>query len=450
MLSRLLFAIERGWKTAFSNGKLIFLTVVLFIFPLLFVVVLERFYTVAAVNVESAEQQRIGAMHDSVESLLRLDLQRDDLVGEVIESVASENSDISKFRVYQDIGGDVVQIMATDQQTEYGATSTIAEVLKIGRLNEGVGYSVQLQDNSGRIIQAVRYVEVGDKKLYIFSEHARGTFDTLLAKRKLDAYLLLSLIFVFMIGLAYWINRQTDWEKSYNKLSDTLKERDLFSNMIAHEFRTPLTAIKGYASFLQESKTLSADESRYADTIRDSAERLVLLVNDFLEVARIQSGRMKLEFSEIDVRDVITEVSESLQGKATEKELNLVYTPGLSPQLLVVDRNRFVQVLTNIISNSIKYTNSGTVEISAEETRKGITIRVKDTGMGISAEDQQKLFAPFSRVGGVEKTTTTGTGLGMWITKQLVELLHGTIAVESIKNVGTHVVLQFERKAKKN
>jgi signal transduction histidine kinase len=216
--------------------------------------------------------------------------------------------------------------------------------------------------------------------------------------------------------------------------------------MIAHEFRTPLTAIKGYASFLQESQSLTKDELRFVDTIRESTERLVLLVNDFLEVARIQSGKMKIEAKQLDIRSVISKVVESLDTGAAQKGLRLVYTPGLKPQLLITDQNRLIQILTNIISNSIKYTKVGTVEISCEESRNGLTVRIKDTGMGITADDQQKLFAPFSRVGGVEHTTTTGTGLGMWITKQLVELLGGTIAIESIKEVGTHVVIHFKRK----
>jgi signal transduction histidine kinase len=253
----------------------------------------------------------------------------------------------------------------------------------------------------------------------------------------------LSLIFTFLIALAYWIHRQADWERQYHQLHTTLKERDLFSNMIAHELRTPLTAIKGYASFLQESPNLDTEEQRYADTIRESAERQVLLVNDFLEIARIQSGKMKIEPTQVDVNKTIPSIVETLQPEATAKQLQLIYTPALQTQPLVTDENRLVQVLTNIITNSIKYTDTGTVEVTCEATRAGIAIRVKDTGMGISAEDQKKLFAPFARVGGVEHTSTSGTGLGMWITKQMIELLGGSINVESIKGVGTHVVLQF-------
>jgi len=91
----------------------------------------------------------------------------------------------------------------------------------------------------------------------------------------------LSAIFLFLIGLAYWINKQVQWEKLHQKVAKQLEDRDLFSNMIAHEFRAPLTAIKGYASFLEESETLDTENKRFANTIRMSAERLVVLVCSF-------------------------------------------------------------------------------------------------------------------------------------------------------------------------
>lgn len=442
MISRLLYAIERGWQRLLANGKLLFLAVILFVFPLLFVVVLEQFYKVAATNIETAEQQRVGAIHDAAKAIAFADSTS---VRDFLLAVSAANSDITKFRLYEVLDDQTIVIISSIDERELGATSTPAGALTTSRINPGETFSVQLRNSQGRLIQAATVISDGATERFVFSEHTRGSFDTLLLQRKLDAYLLLSLVFVFLIALAYWINRQTDWEKRHKHLESNLKERDLFSNMIAHEFRTPLTAIKGYASFLQESKTITPEERRYADTVRESAERLVLLVNDFLEVARIQSGKMKIEPTPVDVRTVLQSVVAALASQAAEKGLQLIYVAAPQAQIITTDHNRLVQVMTNIVSNSIKYTEQGTVEIDCAEDRRGLTIRVKDTGMGITADDQKKLFAPFSRVGGVEKTATTGTGLGMWITKQLVEVLGGTIAIESIKGVGTHVVLHFKR-----
>lgn len=444
MISKLLFLIELGWKQVKSNTKLAFLIVVLFVFPLLFVVVLERFYDVAAANIQTVEMQSVGMFQDTVASIAAVSVQQAE---ESIATIVAQNPELTEVRLYSAATPSTVQIQYSLDADIVGTTGESPTLLKTALQESGQTFSTEVYKADGRYIQSARVINTPTGELFLFTEHSRVRIDTVLTQRKQDAYIVLSIIFVFLIGLAYWINRQSDWERKYKKLAGTLKERDLFSNMIAHEFRTPLTAIKGYASFLQEADDLTDEERRFADTIRESAERLVLLVNDFLEVARIQSGRMKLELAEIDVRKTITTVTDSLQEEAEKKGLHIIYTPALQPQLLSTDKNRLVQILTNIISNSIKYTEKGTVEISCEKDRKGVVVRVKDTGMGISAEDQKKLFAPFSRVGGVDKTGITGTGLGMWITKQMIEMLEGSIAVESIKNVGTHVVLHFENTA---
>ena len=443
MISRTLYILEQGVHAIRDNSKLLFLAAVLFVLPLLFTITLEQFYAVAKANIQTAELERIATLHDSISILLSGD-QTSLRTG--IKTLYESNSDTRTIKVFQLMAdNEQLLVIAADNPTELQTTATTTTLLQLGMITPGETFQVPLVGAEGRLEQAVRFVEVADAQYFIFSEHDRQQIDTVLNKRKQDAYIVLSLLFIVIIALAYWINQQSDWKRKYTKLQSTLEDRDLFSNMIAHEFRTPLTAIKGYASFLQESNTLASEERRYADTIRDSAERLVLLVNDFLEVARIQSGRMKLTYKEVDMRTAIQTVIDSLASAATEKNLSLVYTPNLKPQIVSVDDQRLTQILTNIISNSIKYTDTGTVEVSCEADRTGVTIRVKDTGMGISAQDQKKLFAPFSRVGGVEHTTTTGTGLGMWITKQMIELLGGTIAVESIKDVGTHVVLHFAR-----
>jgi signal transduction histidine kinase len=442
MILKLLHILQEGWKHVIANSKLLFLAVVLFVLPMLFMIMLQEIDKAATENIQSAESRRTYALHDAISSVL-ISASNADL-NILLTSIADGSEDLTVLRIYQTSHDNTVETIASSEIGELGERTELSTVLLLGILKPNETFLAPLITPNGRIEQAVRYIERDSTSYYVFSEHSRVQSDKLINKRKQDSLLVLTSIFIFLIGLAYWINRQSDWEKKHNKLQATLEERDLFTTMIAHEFRTPLTAIKGYASFLQESQTMQKEEIRFADTIRESAERLVLLVNDFLEIARIQSGKLTMEQKPTDIRKLIQAVAGSLTQAAKDKGLQLVYTPGLKSQILVTDENRFVQILTNIVSNSIKYTDTGTVEISCESERSGVTIRVKDTGTGISAEDQQKLFTPFSRVGGVEKTTTTGTGLGMWITKQMIELLRGDIAVESIEAVGTHVVMHFK------
>lgn len=441
MISKFLYALQRGGRKVQQNSKLSFLAIILFIFPTLFMLVLERFDEVAQANIQTLELSQINAQHDSLAAVLPLVGPSE--LSTLLTQFEQSAPGLQVVRVYTVDNSGAYQVVASSNEDEINTIDATSTVFQLAKITPNESFTVPFKSELGRTEQSVRLVTSGEGSFYIFSEYSRGQTDNILANRKQDAYILLSLIFVFVIALAYWINRQSDWERRYYKLHSTLKERDLFTNMIAHEFRTPLTAIKGYASFLQDSSALPDEERRYADTIRESAERLVLLVNDFLEIARIQSGRMNMEPAQVDVRQTIATVVKTLQQEVVTKELVLVYTPALQPQILHTDEDRVVQVLTNIITNSIKYTNKGTIEVTCDVNRSGLSIRVKDTGMGISAEDQKKLFAPFARVGGVEHTTTTGTGLGMWITKQMIELLGGTISVESIKGVGTHVVIEL-------
>lgn len=447
MISQLLYTLERGLERIKANTKLLFLVVVLFVFPLLFILVLEQFFTVATANIRTVENQYIAGVHDSAAATVQYSV---DDIALVLSQIKARNPDLVGYRIYQGLDTTTVLVVATSAEDEYLATSTMPTLLRTTLQEVDQTFSTTVTLDGARLIQAARQLPSEGSQLFLYTEHSFAAQDLVFEKRKQSAYILLSFIFLFVIALAYWISRQSDWERKHNRLSQVLAERDLFSNMIAHEFRTPLTAIKGYASFIQDSDTASAEDQRYATTINDSAQRLILLVNDFLEVARIQSGKLTIKTSELDIRSTISQVVDSLNSEADKKGLQLIYTPSLQPQLLTTDANRFIQILTNIASNSVKYTESGTVEISCEQDRSGVTIRVKDTGMGISALDQRKLFAPFARVGGVEKTNITGTGLGMWITKQMIELLDGTIAVESIQGVGTHVVLTFANNSSKS
>ncbi len=141
---------------------------------------------------------------------------------------------------------------------------------------------------------------------------------------------------------------------------------------------------------------------------------------------------------------IIGDTVAELKLQADEKNLNLIYTPHTDKLPLInVDEDRFRQVLINLIGNAIKYTKEGSIEVITEEKAKTLEIKVKDTGMGMSAEERKRLFEKFYRVRSKETQKITGTGLGLWITKQIIELMRGTITVDSIENVGTQATLRF-------
>lgn len=447
MISRVLHALERGLLVMRMNSRMLLVGVLVFVFPLLFVWVTQSFFDTAYNNINTAEKSRVGMLHDSLGTVFTESNQSLALVDSLFATYGSDTepltSSLTKLRLVAEDEEGIRILMALNPELidTYEKTTAPYQNLPTNPAAYPVIHPIAI--NGERVWQVFSKQEKEGETYFFFSEHSFAQVDATMSSRRQQSYFGLTAIFVFLILLAYWLKRQTDWERRHARLAEQLKERDLFSNMIAHEFRSPLTAIKGYASFLQESKTLTANEQRYAGNIRNSAEHLVSLVSDFLEVARLQSGKLKIDRTLVDVQAVTATVVEDLQGMAAEKGLALTAATDQRPVQFETDPARLKQVLTNVVSNAIKYTDKGKVELDCEQKAGEVRIRVKDTGMGISAEDQKKLFAPFTRVGGVDSGSITGTGLGMYITKQLVTMLGGTIGVESIKGVGTHIVITF-------
>lgn len=445
MISALLTTLENGFTVIKSNTKLLLVAILVFVFPLLFIWITQEFFATAQSNITTAEKQRIGILHDALGALVLQGNASLDTTREFITQVASDNPDITQLRILEVQAGEFSVVSAYQTELEGKLDPNADSFKQLPLTANDAPLIFPLSINGVRTWQVFRSVETADTEYIIFSEHQFRQADSVMLARKQQSYFGLTAIFIFLMALAYWLNRQIHWRAAYEDMKRKMHERDLFSNMIAHEFRAPLTAIKGYASLLQESETLDNENKRFAETIRMSAERLVYLVSDFLEVARLQSGKLKITKQEVDIRDTIERVVADVEPLATEHGLTVSYNRAKAPIRLTTDEDRLIQVLTNIISNSLKYTKQGGVEVVCEDSSRKLTIRIKDTGMGISAEDQAKLFAPFTRVGGVDQTDTTGTGLGMWITKQLVTLLDGRIGVESIKGVGTHIVISFPK-----
>lgn len=424
------------------DTRLLFVGVLVVIFPLIFLYITQSFFDTAYTNIQTAEKRRVGMMHDSLAALLEINPATN--LNPLIATQVANNPDITEVRVVKS-SPDGLQVQTSLDQALVGSYEASVELYELALGNSKNSLIVESIIDGERVWRVVRSVKAADGvQYYILSEHSFELIDSVMAARRQQSYLGLTAIFLFLMGLAYWVSRQKDWQRKHDEVTGQLQQRDLFTTMIAHEFRSPLTVINGYSSFLAESKSITGEEARYVSTIQTSVGRLLALVNDFLEVARIQSGKLSVASQNIDVQTVLTSVVDSLRLSAKEKHLKLTFEPTKNPITLATDPKRLAQVIQNLVTNAIKYTDEGTVTLACEETSRTVTIRIKDSGTGISAEDQQKLFAPFSRVGGVENSTITGTGLGMWITKQLVDLLGGTISVESIKNVGTHVVIVFK------
>jgi signal transduction histidine kinase len=211
-----------------------------------------------------------------------------------------------------------------------------------------------------------------------------------------------------------------------------------FLATMSHEIRTPLNAVIGYSEMLQEE----AEDLGYPQFIPDlkkitsAGKHLLTLISDILDFSKIEAGMLKLNTIDFDLRQTVSELIHIYSGPAREKGLRLNFlVDELVPPAVIGDQHRLRQILTNLIGNAIKFTNDGevTVNVNLEEASESVTLRfeVRDTGIGVPPEATERIFQAFSQADGSTTRRYGGTGLGLTIVKRLVEMMNGSVSVES-------------------
>lgn len=212
-----------------------------------------------------------------------------------------------------------------------------------------------------------------------------------------------------------------------------------FLSSMSHELRTPLNAILGYAQLFEYDTNLSAPQLDNVREIHKAGEHLLQLINDVLDLAKIESGKMAVSLEPVLVSRVVAECFTLVQPQANAQGVNLnADLNGLESTYVIADNVRLKQALINLVSNAIKYNKvGGEVEVRLSERPEGkLRINVRDTGQGIAANRQDEVFQPFNRLN-AEHSKIEGSGIGLVITKQLVEMMTGSLNFSSVENVGT-------------
>ncbi|MBC7692742.1 MAG: CHASE3 domain-containing protein [Methylotenera sp.] len=311
------------------------------------------------------------------------------------------------------------------------------------RLTEGKETMDQIRGLFGQMEQ--KETEVLNGRLADVGEGANHSLFSMLLTLAFSCLLVIGAAVISSLDIRKRQKVEADLRESQKHAEAASQAKSRFLANMSHEIRTPMNAILGMAEVLSDSP-LNEDQKKYVTTFKRAGATLLHLINDILDLSKVEAGKLDLESIHFDLKEAVETCREILIFRASQKGLTLVMElDSALPRFYTGDPNRIKQVLLNLLGNSIKFTEKGSVRLSVKlvdgASLQGdvlpIRFEVRDTGIGIASEHLKTIFEPFTQADGTVQRTYGGTGLGLNISKRLVELMGGTIGVRSEKASGS-------------
>lgn len=256
----------------------------------------------------------------------------------------------------------------------------------------------------------------------------------------MDIYM--GMLFSFLVIYSFMIAIKKNYIREYERAKTSDRLKSAFLANMSHEIRTPLNAIVGFSSLITEPDFTDEDKKMFREQIAGNSEYLISLMEDIIDVSKIESNQLTMKIEEVNVVPLIRQITQSFQHSVMlEKNVTVVDNLGVSKLMVRVDQLRFGQILRNLLSNAIKFTDEGTIEVGCKKKNGFFIFSVKDTGIGIHTEHQQIIFDRFIKIENDIQHLHRGTGIGLFLSRQLVEKFGGKIWVES--EVGKGSVFYF-------
>ena len=434
-------------KTSFllkQNYQVIYAIVLILLIPI--TIILNTIWSVRSFqkNIDVGLQRQALTIGQMFNSSVYSEARNDEELQTKLEDIKSTNLELSTFDVLERHGEDFKIIASFDEE-------------KVGRQASDLNYVIAWHQNTavatlasgavatgspdGRFWEVVMPLtnEEGEKEALLSLRMSLSVMDKLAKDTLTKSYIILSITVLIVILLLALNTRLFEHAILFRKLKEVDKMKDEFISIASHELRTPITTIKGFLSMALEGDygEISQEGTKGLKIMEASVNRLGVLVEDLLNVSRIEQNRLSITPVALNLHEILESLAAEFELRVKEKKLGFRLEFSAELPRVWADQDKLRQVLVNLIGNAVKYTKQGDIELIAKAEERFVTITVKDSGIGMTAKEREGLFEKFYRVKGEETKGIVGTGLGLWITKQLVELMGGEIFVDSIKHVGS-------------
>jgi signal transduction histidine kinase len=396
-------------------------------------------------NIDSILHSKALSIENTFSIFARDFFSKPEVLQSKIKELIKENPEIKKLRL---IGkeGEKFRILASNKEREVGAEIENLSLVLSWSQNQVIATQVSENGRAWKVVSPI-YTKEGEKIGLISLSLSLKKIDEVISKSVFNAFLITILGIVITLILIFHHTNLLGYVSLTKKLQQLDKAKDEFIRMATHELQSPVVNIRGYILELKESLSdrLSSEEKEFLERIEISAKNLSNLISDILEVSRIEQGRLDFTPEVLDPKKELREIAKEFEIQAKEKGLKFLYEETPETVSLFINPLRFREVISNLLNNAIKYTFEGYVKIESkvDYSRKRYYISVIDTGIGISAEAQRKLFQKFFREKRRETAGIQGTGLGLWIVKEIIQRMGGDIFVESIQGQGSRFTVYF-------
>ena len=449
--------LKKGITKVITNPQLIYTIIVAVLITGAFIFMAERFVGIARDAQDRLINVRIGSLQDAFVSFAKDKINDEEYLNQRISDIVQTNETIKTFEIIEKVSSVdpntnqpilSYKIIASNNKDQINQEDSQASFLfTLASSDPSHSVTMELSQDGERLFRTTRAISdnTGNILGAVVSTQTLSLADITIQNNIRNTEILLLFIILLVMFLFLRHSKIIDYMDLYKKLKEVDQLKDDFISMASHELRTPLSIIRGYAEFVNEAPEVAKETKDYISKINICTKELDSLVSDILDVSRIQQGRLSFEFVNINPSDTVEEIVSSLVLPAKEKGLSISFdkTKVESNQNIKVDIGRFKQIFVNIIGNAVKYTLKGEVIVRQYTLDGRLCIRVSDTGLGMSEDERKRLFEKFYRIRTVETENIRGTGLGLWITDQMIKQMNGSVSVESIKGVGSHFIVSF-------